>query len=212
MRLGRSFGAGRVVSGDPSMTRTRSTLLAALLLLGGCRPAAPRAATTDESLTPREARLARFQAGLERPAGLSGGAPSRDSLVALVVGGIERRDTASLRRLAVTKEEFAWLVYPTSAQGEPPYDLEPQAYWEMLFFHSDGGLTKALEAYGGHPLGVTGYTCDTTEAREGLNRLVGPCLLNRRTPEGAAVREALFAQLIERDGRWKVLSYANKLD
>ena len=187
------------------------SIIALLILLAACRPAAERA-VTDESLTPREARLKAFQTGLAHPEGLEGGAPSRDSLVALVVHGIETRDTGLLRDLAVTKEEFAWLVYPTSTQGLPPYDLEPQAYWEMLFFHSDGGIAKALEAYGGSSLGVTGYTCDATEAREGENRIVGPCLLQRRTPAGQSVQEALFGQLIERGGAWKVLSYANKLD
>ena len=188
-----------------------SIWLAGLLVLAACRPdRAP--ATPDEQLTPWEARLAAFQHGLPRPDRFTGGAPSRDSLVALIVRGIETRDTTLLRRLAVSKAEFAWLVYPTSPQGRPPYDLEPQAYWEMLFFHSDGGITRALETYGGSSLGVTSYHCDTTESREGENLLVGPCLLQRRTFAGQAVQEALFGQLIERGGAWKVLSYANKLD
>lgn len=185
--------------------------IAAVALVAGCGPS-PRPPLVNEALTPWEARLATFQQGLARPEGLTGGAPSRDSLVTLVVRGLETRDTALLRRLAITKEEFAWLVYPTSAQGRPPYDLEPQGYWEMLFFHSDGGLRKALEAYGGTSLGVTGYGCDRAETLEDSNRLVGPCLLERRTPAGQQVREALFGQLIERGGMWKVMSYANKLD
>ena len=193
----------------PVSSRPACCLIA--LLAVACHPAGARP-PADESLTPWEARLTTFQTGLTRPAGLAGGAPSRDSLVALVVHGIETRDTASLRQLAVTKEEFAWLVYPTSPQGRPPYDLEPQAYWEMLLFHSDGGIAKVLDAYGGSPLGVTGYTCDTVEAHEGENRIVGPCVLQRRPAAGPMVREALFGQLIEREGTWKVLSYANKLD
>lgn len=212
MRLGRS------TVGRPGHIRTWNVMrpnfrraIPLLLLLAACRPAEGRAAA-DESLTPWQARLTAFQTGLTQPTTLTGGAPSRDSLVTLVVHGIETRDTGLLRRLAVTKEEFAWLVYPTSAQGRPPYDLEPQAYWEMLFFHSDGGLAKVLEAYGGTSLGVSGYSCDTTEAHEGINRLVGPCLVERRTPAGQQVRELLFGQLIERGGTWKVLSYANKLD
>ena len=184
--------------------------LIALLALA-CHPAGARP-PANESLTPWETRLTTFQSGLTRPAGLAGGAPSRDSLVALVVRGIEAGDTALLRQLAVTKEEFAWLVYPTSPQGRPPYDLEPQAYWEMLLFHSNGGIAKALEAYGGSSLGVLGYSCDAVESREGDNRLVGPCLLHRRTPAGQVVDEILFSQLIERRGEWKVLSYANMLD
>lgn len=193
------------------MPRNTCQTIALLTLLSACAPAERRPAA-DESLTPWEARLATFQTGLARATELQGGAPSRDSLVALVARGIETRDTALLRRLAITKEEFAWLVYPTSAQGRPPYDLEPQASWEMLFLHSNGGITKALQAYGGTSLGVTGHSCDATEAHEGENRLVGPCLLQRRTPAGEVVQEALFAQLIERNGEWKVLSYANKLD
>lgn len=192
----------------------RTSLHASVVLalaLAACTPAGRRP-PVDESLTPAEARLATFRHGLTPATRLAGGAPSRDSLVTLIIRGIEQRDTALLRRLAVTKEEFAWLVYPTSAQGRPPYDLEPQAYWEMLFLHSNGGLTKALGAYGGSSLGVLGYSCDATETREGENRLVGPCLLRRRVASGQVVNELLFSQLIERGGEWKVLSYANKLD
>ena len=185
--------------------------LALSLFATACAPSEHRP-PVDESLTPAAARLATFQQGLTPATALSGGAPSRDSLVTLITRGIETRDTALLRRLAVTKEEFAWLVYPTSAQGRPPYDLEPQAYWEMLFLHSNGGLAKALEAYGGSSLGMQGYSCDTVETHEGENRLVGPCLLRRRVPSGQVVPELLFSQLIERGGEWKVLSYANKLD
>ena len=186
--------------------------LATALALTSCgrAPAAP--ARVDETLTPREARVQGFQTGLPETRTLADGVPSRDSLIAIVAHGIETRDTAALRRLAITKAEFAWLVYPTSAQGLPPYDLEPQAYWEMLFLHSNGGITKALEAYGGAPLRVLSYDCGTGESVEGENRLVGPCLVRRVTPGGDTVQEALLAQLIERNGRWKVMSYANKLD
>ena len=211
-RVGRStVGRPTRVGEQHTVAFRTSTWLTGLLVLAACRPAATPA-KADEALTPREARLAAFQLDLPRPERLTGGAPSRDSLVTLIVHGIERRDTALLRRLALTKEEFAWLVYPSSAQGRPPYDLEPQAFWEMLFFHSDGGIHKALEVYGGTPLGVTGYRCDTTETHEGENRLVGPCVLERRTAAGLQVQEGLFGQLIERRGEWKVMSYANKLD
>jgi hypothetical protein len=36
------------------------------------------------------------------------------------VKAMEAADTAALKRLLISRDEFAWLYYPTASQGLPP--------------------------------------------------------------------------------------------
>jgi hypothetical protein len=164
-----------------------------------------------DSVIPRAEALRRFQQGLPRPDSLQGGAPSRDSLVHLFVRALERQDTTALRTLQLSKAEFAYLYYPTSAQGLPPYDLSPALMWFMLEGGSEKGITRALGQFGGRPLRSRGYVCASTPAIEGENRLWGPCEIRRVQAQGDSVTDRMFGPIVERGGRWKFVSYANKL-
>jgi hypothetical protein len=117
--------------------------------------------------------------------------------------------------MLVTADEFAWLYYPTTPQGFPPYSLEAGLMWDLLQKGNRGGLAKALRERGGRDLGITGYECDSIPSREGVNRVWGPCVVLRKPlagEQGAVVRERLFSQILERDGGFKFLNYSNKLD
>jgi hypothetical protein len=164
-----------------------------------------------DSIVPRAEALRRFQEGLPRPDSLQGGAPSRDSLVHQFVRALERQDTTALRALLLNKAEFAYLYYPTSAQGLPPYDLSPGLMWFMTEGRSEKGIRHALEQFGGRPLQSTGYVCASKPAIEGENRLWGPCEIRRVQAPGDTVTDRMFGLVIERGGRWKFVSYANKL-
>ena len=173
--------------------------------------AAQQMASRVDSAVPREVALARFRACCARVDSLSGGESSRDALIRHFVRSIETRDTAALRRMLLNQDEFAWLYYETSPQGLPPYNLSPGLMWFMLEGNSGKGLARALSEYGGRPLGYAGHQCDAMSQRESANRLVGPCVVRRIEPRGDTVSVRLFGLLIERGGRWKFLSYANKL-
>jgi hypothetical protein len=193
---------------------------AALVVLAGaaaCRPpretpaAAQQSAGVVDSAVPREVALARFRECCARVESLSGGAPSRDALVRRFVRALETRDTAALRALRLTRSEFAWLYYETSPQGLPPYNLSPSLMWFLLEGNGSKGIARALDEYGGTPLGYVAYECDPVTSGEGRNTLTGPCTVRRVEPDGDTVRVRLFGLLIERGGRWKFLSYSNKL-
>jgi hypothetical protein len=181
----------------------------------GCitdRPARAGAASVHvDSLLPRDEELRRFRLGLSEPIALSGGATSRDALVQAYVRALEGSDTAALAALTITRAEFAYLYYPTTPQGRPPYDLSPGLMWFLLQQSSHSGMAHALEERGGRSLGVLGYRCDPTPGREGLNTVWGPCLIRRRQAEGDTVEERLFGLIVGRGGRYKLLSLANKL-
>ena len=177
-------------------------------------PATPRlrasAATHVDSAVPRAVALERFQRASEHATALSSGASSRDELVRRFARAVEVRDTAALRRLVLSRGEFAYLYYPTSRQGLPPYDLSPDLMWFMIVERSDRGMS-ALLAQAGQSLDVTGYRCVGDSTVEGKNRLWGPCLVRRVQAPGDTVEARLFGPILEREGRYKFVSYSNKL-
>lgn len=167
-------------------------------------------ATRVDSILPRAEALRRFQAGARQTDSLSGGARSRDALVRMFLTALEARDTARLRALALDRDEFAFLYYPTAPQGLPPYDLTPDLLWFVQQSASDKGLARALATRGGPHLGFDGYRCDTIPSRQGPNVVWGPCVVRHRQGGGMA-EERLFGLIIERGGRFKFVSYGNKL-
>ena len=194
-------------------------MLAATMMLGGiagcgnpdARAEASRPARVVDSVVPRDEAVRRFRVGLPPADSLTGGAVSRDALVAAFMGALGAADTGAIVDLAITRSEFAYLYYPTAARGLPPYDLEPSLMWFMLFEASDQGIRRALQAYGGTPLTLVDYDCGSGALEEGENRIYGPCVVRWRAENGDTVSARLINQIFEREGRFKVLSYANKL-
>jgi hypothetical protein len=193
------------------------SLLAAVTVIGsGCgereiRAAERGGATVVDSAIPVEIALERFRGGLARPAGLTGGANSREELVRGFVAALEARDTAALRRMVLQKDEFAWFYYPTSHFSRPPYELPPGLLWFQMQGQTEKGASLLLSDRAGSPLGYVGHAC-ATERREGDNSISGSCVLRRVTSAGDTVGDRLFGLVLERGGMYKFVSYANKLD
>lgn len=196
----------------------RSSLAALVLLAaacGGAEPPAPPAGTASGTYTPdstRQAQLARFRDGLPEVRALAGGAPSREALVEAFLAAAEARDTAGLGALVLSRAEFAWLYYPTTQQALPPYDLDPETLWMLTSERGGRGLYKVVEALGGRSLPYAGHHCDPVASHEGKNTVYGPCLVRLVQAPGDTVEARLFGLVLEREGRWKFVSYANKLD
>lgn len=185
-----------------------------LLLAAACatepRESTPATAAVVDSVIPREEALRRFRIGLDTVTALSGGAPSRDALVRDYVQALAAADTAAVKRLTMTKAEFAWLYYPESAQGLPPYDLSPSLMWFMMDEQSRKGLSRALAERGGRAYAYAGYSCEGEGVMEGPNTLWGPCLVRRVVAPGDTVPERLFGQIMGRGGVYKITTHTNK--
>lgn len=195
----------------------RSWIALALLLsaTAGCdrQPRAAQAAEPGivDSARSRDAALAEFRTRIDTARQMDSVAGSREELFGKFVRALERRDTTALVRLAITPGEFGWLYYPTNPQALPPYSLEPGLMWFMLEGKSRQGLTRLLEQRAGQPLHYLGTTCEGP-SHQGENDVYGPCTVARLQAPGDTVRERLFGLVMEREGRWKFVSYANKLD
>ncbi|HKJ01811.1 MAG TPA: hypothetical protein VJ997_05130 [Longimicrobiales bacterium] len=172
-------------------------------------PSAEAPTGVVDSVFPMDVMVARFRAEIPEPGRLSGGAHSRDALVEGVVRALEEADTLAFERMAVTLPEWAWLYYPTSAQARPPYELPPGMAWLQVQQGNRTGVLRALERFGGQALDYRGYACGAEPTLEGENRVWVGCLvtLGRDGEEPTPVR--LFSAILERDGRFAVLSYAN---
>lgn len=163
-----------------------------------------------DSILPMTEYLIRFRRGLTEPVALEGGAASREALAAQFLQDVARRDTASLRRLLITRAEFAWLLFPDHRYAAPPYELDPTIFWMQMTAESGKGLERVLMRYGGQPLELehVGCAADTLQIRQGSARIWGPCEVRYRTADSTLTRR-LFGSMIERDGRVKLMSYAN---
>lgn len=189
--------------------------LAMAALIVGCGSPDARAeppARVVDSVLPRDETIRRFREGLAPVESLEGGAGSLDALVASYIRALSAEDTAALAGLAVSRAEFGYLYYPTAVQARPPYDLEPELMWFMLFEHSNQGVRRALASQGGKPMRPAGYDCGSGPQREGENLVYGPCLVRWVDEAGDTVEARLFGRILEREGRFKFLSFANELD
>ena len=163
-----------------------------------------------DSILPMDEQLRRFRAGLnEIPRTLNGSAHSKDQLMRSFVRALESADTLGLVRLALTRAEFAYLMFPESPLSAPPYSQAPALAWMQYSYSSGTGLERLLNRLGGKPLGFRSLSCSESPVVEGSNRIWKDCTVRFSPPGGSAQTLQLFASIIEREGRYKILSYAN---
>ena len=153
--------------------------------------------------------LDRFRADLEEPARLKSGADSRDGLVRGVIDALAANDTSAFETLAVDRAEWAWLYFPTNVLSKPPYELPPALAWFQLQETNRKGALRALRELGGHELDYRGYTCGPEPSVEADNRVWTGCLVTVGRDGDAPIPLKLFGAILERDGRFAVLSYDN---
>ena len=164
-----------------------------------------------DSAIPIDEALRRFRRDLPNPKVMHGGFGSREKLVREFVRAVEVQDTAALRGMVLKADEFAWFYYPSSPLSRPPYELAPALMWFQLQGESEKGASRLFSERAGHALGYVGHTCAAPRV-EGKNRVHSSCELRRITAVRDTVAERLFGLIIERDGRYKFVSYANRLD
>jgi hypothetical protein len=170
-----------------------------------------RAPPVVDSILPIPVALERFRADIaEVPTGLRGGAESAEALVRELVRLIEADDTLGFEAIALDRAEFAYLYYESTPLARPPYELPPALAWFQLQQGNRTSVLRLLRELGGRPLGYAGLVCDRPSLEQGENRIWSGCRV--RIERGDSAQEMrLFGALIERDGRFKVLSHSNDL-
>lgn len=165
-----------------------------------------------DSILPVQEELRRFReaVGGGRVLALEDGAPSRDSLVTGFIHALARQDSVKLRKMLLSAGEFAWLVYPESPYTRPPYTQAPSLVWTQIQNPAQSGFTRIVRRVGGTPLRYGGYDCSPNPDHQGKNLIWTKCTVRVAEPGQALRNRRLFGSIIERDGRFKFVSYANE--
>ena len=168
-----------------------------------------RPSQVDSAHSPEE-MLRRFRVGLDSTAALRGGAASRDELARRFVRALSRTDTAAFRGLMLDRAEFAWLFFPSNRIARPPYAIDPALLWMQLVAGSENGLARLIEPYGRPGVRMAALDCPAPPQHEGQNTLWSRCIL-ALVQDGDTTRLRAFGSILERDGRFKFVSYSNDL-
>lgn len=200
--------------------------IALVALLAACGERAPRTAADSQaahiqevvaaggvvdSILPIAEQLRRFREGMIAPDTLQHAEASRDALVRTWLKAVAESDTATLNALVLDRAEFAYLYYPTSAMSQPPYEAPPQLLWGQIIASSNEGLPKVLARFAGTSVSLEQLTCPDSGATEGDNRLFANCTATVRAGSAQPVTGRLFGTILERQGRFKFIGYANAL-
>lgn len=190
----------------------------ALSLAPACGDNTVKQAHASLSTTPGEggvpfsldSALTLFRRGLEPVTELQHAESSMDAIVARLLRAVEQSDGAALRDIVMSRAEFAFLYYPTSVYTRPPMKQEPGLAWFLHLQHSEKGVSRLVNRYGGRPLHLSN-TCASPTV-EGENRLYFDCVQRVFDAGGrdtAVIR--LMGGIYERNGRFKIFSYSNDL-
>jgi len=165
-----------------------------------------------DSILPVEEELRRFRLDVVGNVATKfrDGSSTREALVTRFVRALVVLDSADLEAMLLDPREFADLVYPESPYTRPPYRQAPGLVWNQIQNPSRSGLTRLLRRLGGQPLQYEGHTCAAQPDRQGHNLIWTGCVVRIVDPNGDVRKHRLFGSIIEREGRFKFVSYANE--
>lgn len=164
-----------------------------------------------DSILPIEEELRRFRATVdEEPVALGGEWRSRDALVAHFIDRLQAADSAAFPHMLITRAEFAYLYYPHTKFVARPYELSPALVWFNMANGTSKGMTRALRL-AGRELRFDSYSCDADPELAGDARVWTGCRVSIQPDGEERMQTTLFGHILERDGRFKFLSYANAL-
>lgn len=146
-------------------------------------------------------------AGCRTPGALAGMLSSDEAVAQAVLDGLARRDADALMRLAVSREEFERVVWPTLPASRPDVGMPGSYVWQDTAARSRAHLDRTLRQWGGRRLALVrlefaGET--TTHHAYALSRRAR---LVVRDEAGAQQTLRLFGSIIRQRGGSKVYSY-----
>jgi len=159
---------------------------------------------------PEEIRRFAARVGGNPASSFAHASASREALIRRVVRGVSNADSADLAAAAITPREFIDLVYPSSPYTHPPYEQPPDLVWMQIANPSAAGYRRLLARRGGQPFAYVSHSCAGKAAHQGPNTLFLDCLITVRDESKAQIKQRWFGTIVERGGRFKILSYRNQ--
>lgn len=184
-------------------------LTAAGALRAGAQPA-PGAGAATARTDRVAARAPRDRARLGTS--LSGGVASREALVRAFLAALAIHDTVALRRIVVTRAEFADVYYPHSPYARSSTRQPVGLLWDMVQLNSEKGIVRSLRRLGGRELSLVALRCPSGARAVGASRLHEGCVTDYREGRvGLVTSRRLFGTIIQHRGSFKFISYANDM-
>ena len=196
------------------MRRTLAIALLAATTAGSACSRFEARTTSDaavDTLHSAEESLRRFRETLFSVDSLAPTFASRESVARAFVVGITANDGRGVVRTLMTRAEFAWLYYPDNPISKPPYELPAGIAWFELEGNSLAGVRRALAIYGGRRVVFRDLECPGAPVRQGGNRLWNGCMVLLGQEDGSDMAVRMFGSILERHGRFKLLTAANDL-
>jgi hypothetical protein len=181
----------------------RVPLLLAMTALGlGACERPPPAPETAAALAAAETRP---QAAA--PTRLSGGRASLEDLAREVLRCLRAQDADGLHALRITRDEYLELLFPEFDEAKRPSTIPPEFHWKLMDLNSRKGLRGVLSEFGGTDFELLRIEVGDLRGYARC-RLHNKVLLHlRKRSDGTTGVEELFGSVVERDGRFKLLSF-----
>jgi hypothetical protein len=124
-----------------------------------------------------------------------------------VLDGIARRDTTTLRALALNEQEFREHIWPELPASQPERNLPFSYVWGELRQKSEISLAQTIARYGGRRYALVSvrFAGDTT--RYPSYTVYRETVLKVRDDQGVEADLRVFGSSLEKDDTWKVFSY-----
>jgi hypothetical protein len=138
---------------------------------------------------------------------LSNTYPSPEALATAVLNAVERRDTTSLRGLALSEEEFREHVWPELPASRPERNLPFSYVWGDLRQKSDASLERTLARHGGRRYALVSLRAAGETTRYPSYTVSRDTVLRVRDETGVEQEMRIFGSVIQKESAWKVFSW-----
>lgn len=142
-----------------------------------------------------------------QPASLTSTFESDEAAARAVLDAMARRDEAALRAMAVTKDEFDDLVWPTLPVSRPEVGMPRDYVWEDTASKSRGYLAQTLAEFGGQRFELVNIEFRGETTDHGAYSVSRKSYLTVKDGDGRERTIRLFGSMIRQNGRSKVYSY-----
>jgi hypothetical protein len=165
-----------------------------------------------DSILPIAEQLRRFRASVGNPpSAFVGGTSSIAELATTIATALQSHDTSTVRALVLTKPEFAWFYYEHSPMAREPYEVPPGLLWDQIIASSDEGARRLFQLFGGQRVRFREPRCATVDSSDVSTHVFSDCTVSPVVDGKRGPPQALFGTIVSHSGRFKLLSYANRL-
>lgn len=137
---------------------------------------------------------------------LSDASPTLDEAVGRFLDALAAGDAETLRRLALSPEEFRGVIWPWLPVSGPGTNLTPDFVWGHYAMRNDVAFHRLLENHSGVPYRLVAVEPEGTRDYAGFELLVRPALVVEG-PAGERKRLHLFGSVVKQGDRYKVYGF-----